>query len=621
MAIERSRIAAMLIALLILLFTGTIASYALEPPMLPHVFYGNLTLNNSPASHGSIVTVGQSTNFLCGSFSVVNQGRFGILSCSANNPALPGVQGATPGAGISFFWNSTRLWILTSQTTYVESMPFEPGSISYLHIRTPAVCGDGYCDPHFEMCDICIFDCGICKGSEDDFLSNLSPEDLANLTQPGGGGIGTPGAPGPTPPPPPPSPGDSSYQYCVESWVCTQWEPEICPITGEQLRNCVDMNSCNTFYTMPATKRECEYIPTCFDSILNGLESDVDCGGPECQKCTAGKMCRTNDDCVTLSCDPENLVCLPATCEDGIQNQGELGIDCGGPCPPCEVRRPVIDAPAVIVEELSECGIYPWNFIALSMLGMLLFIIIRQVILMIIYKRMDDEFEKKIHYRMSYNRTTWWIAATILLLTIAVSFYVRIVCSFAGAWAIALLFILISIVSYTIRSYLVYDEKRAELRFLAHLQGHSLRTEKIFFVIEFELKDLMKRILLEARSEETLRKNDLLVDIAKLGLNMVLFKNERKMLLEMEQNIGKTSDLIELARMKQDITFHAKERDRLLSTLSSDLSKLIEKVDNNEYDMNDIPEDIRAKMNDVIGGLRAYNDAITTELESRRENN
>ena len=24
------------------------------------------------------------------------------------------------------------------------------------------------------------------------------------------------------------------------------------------------------------------------------------------------------------------------TCSDGIQNQGETGIDCGGPCPKCD---------------------------------------------------------------------------------------------------------------------------------------------------------------------------------------------------------------------------------------------------------------------------------------------
>ncbi|OYT41540.1 MAG: hypothetical protein B6U86_02040, partial [Candidatus Altiarchaeales archaeon ex4484_43] len=30
------------------------------------------------------------------------------------------------------------------------------------------------------------------------------------------------------------------------------------------------------------------------------------------------------------------------TCSDGIQNQGEEGIDCGGPCPPCKIEQPDI---------------------------------------------------------------------------------------------------------------------------------------------------------------------------------------------------------------------------------------------------------------------------------------
>ena len=41
------------------------------------------------------------------------------------------------------------------------------------------------------------------------------------------------------------------------------------------------------------------------------------------------------------SCTPE-YVAPPkptATCYDGIQNQGEEGIDCGGPCAPCAKER------------------------------------------------------------------------------------------------------------------------------------------------------------------------------------------------------------------------------------------------------------------------------------------
>ena len=48
---------------------------------------------------------------------------------------------------------------------------------------------------------------------------------------------------------------------------------------------------------------------SCFDGLLNQNEEGIDCGGP-CQPC--------------------------ASCTDGILNQGEQGIDCGGPCPPCE---------------------------------------------------------------------------------------------------------------------------------------------------------------------------------------------------------------------------------------------------------------------------------------------
>lgn len=47
--------------------------------------------------------------------------------------------------------------------------------------------------------------------------------------------------------------------------------------------------------------------PTCNDGIQNGNETGIDCGGPSCAPCV--------------------------TCNDGIQNGDETGIDCGGSCP------------------------------------------------------------------------------------------------------------------------------------------------------------------------------------------------------------------------------------------------------------------------------------------------
>ncbi len=54
--------------------------------------------------------------------------------------------------------------------------------------------------------------------------------------------------------------------------------------------------------------------PTCDDGIQNGQETGIDCGGPECAPCDSA-----------------------GTCDDGIQNGQETGVDCGGPdCAPCQ---------------------------------------------------------------------------------------------------------------------------------------------------------------------------------------------------------------------------------------------------------------------------------------------
>lgn len=54
--------------------------------------------------------------------------------------------------------------------------------------------------------------------------------------------------------------------------------------------------------------------PNCFDGVLNNEEELIDCGGPNCPPC-----------------DP---------CENGIWEPelGEQWVDCGGSCPPCDVN-------------------------------------------------------------------------------------------------------------------------------------------------------------------------------------------------------------------------------------------------------------------------------------------
>ena len=62
---------------------------------------------------------------------------------------------------------------------------------------------------------------------------------------------------------------------------------------------------------------------TCNDGIRNQGEFGIDCGGPCDQVCPS--------------------------CADGILNQGETGIDCGGPCGPC------------FPELKASVGSDPWN--------------------------------------------------------------------------------------------------------------------------------------------------------------------------------------------------------------------------------------------------------------------
>jgi hypothetical protein len=48
----------------------------------------------------------------------------------------------------------------------------------------------------------------------------------------------------------------------------------------------------------------------CLDAMQDGMETDVDCGGPVCARCAQGKKCLVNSDCVTGACDPMSHVCV-----------------------------------------------------------------------------------------------------------------------------------------------------------------------------------------------------------------------------------------------------------------------------------------------------------------------
>ncbi len=74
--------------------------------------------------------------------------------------------------------------------------------------------------------------------------------------------------------------------------------------------------------------------PTCDDGIQNGDETGIDCGG-SCAACATCDDGIQNGDETGIDCGGSCVAC--ATCDDGILNGDETGIDCGGPdCEPCQ---------------------------------------------------------------------------------------------------------------------------------------------------------------------------------------------------------------------------------------------------------------------------------------------
>jgi len=96
--------------------------------------------------------------------------------------------------------------------------------------------------------------------------------------------------------------------------------------------------------------------PTCFDGVLNGTETFVDCGGFGCDPCPCEMdlpvescannyepVCGCDDITYDNACKAESLGGITEytagpcpTCDDGIMNGQEIQVDCGGPdCAPC----------------------------------------------------------------------------------------------------------------------------------------------------------------------------------------------------------------------------------------------------------------------------------------------
>jgi hypothetical protein len=89
-----------------------------------------------------------------------------------------------------------------------------------------------------------------------------------------------------------------------------------------------------------AMTQRCVY-DHCFDGKLDDGETAIDCGGGVCGVCATGQGCFVDADCETTACDGVSFVCVPTLCNDHRRDGNETDIDCGGSdsCSRCLVGR------------------------------------------------------------------------------------------------------------------------------------------------------------------------------------------------------------------------------------------------------------------------------------------
>lgn len=101
----------------------------------------------------------------------------------------------------------------------------------------------------------------------------------------------------------------------------------------------------------------------CDDQRTNGDETDLDCGGLSCTRCDLDKACEHSNDCISGFCDVKTTkMCKIPSCTDGSANGNESDVDCGTSCPnkclPGRACKSAEDCGSGICN-LGRCGSQP----------------------------------------------------------------------------------------------------------------------------------------------------------------------------------------------------------------------------------------------------------------------
>jgi len=128
---------------------------------------------------------------------------------------------------------------------------------------------------------------------------------------------------------------------CVEGGECKSGVCEAgkCTAPAEVVKRCEGPSDCESKVCVAGVCQKAS--PT--DGVLNGTETDIDCGGGDASaaRCADGKTCNAGDDCVSGVCDASRKCAVP-TATDGVKNADESDVDCGGKltnAPKCAVGK------------------------------------------------------------------------------------------------------------------------------------------------------------------------------------------------------------------------------------------------------------------------------------------
>jgi hypothetical protein len=122
--------------------------------------------------------------------------------------------------------------------------------------------------------------------------------------------------------------GGGGSSGCKESWACTEWGR--CA-NGKKIRVCQDTNNCSTTIYKPASVQDC--VSECAENWHCADWGECAPEGIQARECVDWNGCET-----TYTKPEETNKCnykAKESCSDGLQNNGEEAVDCGGPCKKC----------------------------------------------------------------------------------------------------------------------------------------------------------------------------------------------------------------------------------------------------------------------------------------------